>query len=144
MASQPYRLRLLNGSNARIYKLGWEDSTPLLVIGTDGGLLRQPVQRDYVMLSPAERLDLWVDFSGRPVGSELILKNLAFAGFESTHMMGGNPVLPEGSEYSVLRVRVERQGSGRSQLPTRLSTFDDLRLEDAANPQSPRTFTVAL
>jgi blue copper oxidase len=144
VANQAYRLRLLNGSNGRIYKLGWEDGTPLVVIGTDGGLLRQPVQRDYVMLSPAERLDLWVDFSGRPVGSELILKNLAFAGFESTHMMGGNPVLPEGSEYSVLRVRVERQGSGRSQLPTRLSTFDDLRLEDAANPQSPRTFTVAL
>lgn len=144
VASQAYRLRLLNGSTARIYKLGWEDGTPLVVIGTDGGLLRQPVQRDYVMLSPGERIDLWVDFSGRPVGSELILKNLAFAGFESTHMMGGNPVLPEGAEYSVLRVVVERQGNDQSRLPMRLSTFDNLRLEDAANSQAPRTFTVAM
>ena len=32
-----YRLRLLNGSNSRIYKLAWQDSTPLTVIATDGG-----------------------------------------------------------------------------------------------------------
>jgi FtsP/CotA-like multicopper oxidase with cupredoxin domain len=144
VASQAYRLRLLNGSNGRIYKLGWDDGTPLVVIGTDGGLLRQAVQRDYVMLSPGERVDLWADFSGRPVGSELILKNLAFAGFESTHMMGSRPVLPEGSDYDILRVRVERQGSGPSQLPARLSSFDDLRLEEAVNSHTPRTFTIAM
>ena len=40
-ASRAYRLRLLNGSNSRIYKLGWADGTPLTVIGTDGGLLER-------------------------------------------------------------------------------------------------------
>ena len=34
-----YRLRLLNGSNARTYKLAWSNNMPLKVIGTDGGLL---------------------------------------------------------------------------------------------------------
>src|SRR5688572_26490357 len=30
-----YRVRILNGSNARIYKLGWSDGSPLTVIGGD-------------------------------------------------------------------------------------------------------------
>ena len=34
-----YRLRVLNGSNARTYKLAWSNGMPLKVIGTDGGLL---------------------------------------------------------------------------------------------------------
>ena len=34
-----YRLRLLNGSNARTYKLAWSNGMPMKVIGTDGGLL---------------------------------------------------------------------------------------------------------
>ncbi len=52
VATRPYRLRFLNGSNSRIYKLGWSDGTPLTVIATDGGLLAKPVQRPYVMLAP--------------------------------------------------------------------------------------------
>ena len=37
-----YRLRLVNGSNARIYKLAWSDGSPMTVIGSDGGLLGAP------------------------------------------------------------------------------------------------------
>lgn len=37
-----YRLRLLNGSNARTYKLAWSNNMPLKVIGADGGLLPAP------------------------------------------------------------------------------------------------------
>ncbi len=42
VSTRPYRLRLHNGSNSRIYKLGWEDGSPVTVIATDGGLLEQP------------------------------------------------------------------------------------------------------
>ena len=37
-----YRLRLLNGSNARIYKVGLSDARSFHLIGTDGGLLSAP------------------------------------------------------------------------------------------------------
>lgn len=84
VATRAYRLRLLNGSNARTYKLAWDDSTPLTVIATDGGLLERPVQRPYVMLSPGERIELWVDFSTRQLGAELTLRSLAFEGAEGT------------------------------------------------------------
>lgn len=58
-----YRLRLLNGSNARTYKLAWSNNMPMKVIGTDGGLLPAVQARPYVMLMPGERVDLWADFS---------------------------------------------------------------------------------
>jgi blue copper oxidase len=80
VATRPYRLRILNGSNSRVYKLGWQDGTPLTVIGTDGGLLEKPVSKPYVTLAPAERVELWVDFSGRVVGTELQLQSLTFNG----------------------------------------------------------------
>lgn len=37
-----YRLRLLNGSNSRIYKLTWQDNTQLQIIGTEGGCWKNP------------------------------------------------------------------------------------------------------
>lgn len=45
-----YRLRFLNASNSRFYKLAWEDGIPLTVIGTDGSLLAKPKNMPYVML----------------------------------------------------------------------------------------------
>lgn len=85
--SRAYRLRVLNGSNSRIYKLGWEDGTPLTVIGTDGGLLEKPESYPYIMLAPAERIELWVDFSGRKIGSDLTLQSLEYHGV-MPHMGG--------------------------------------------------------
>ena len=78
VASRAYRLRVLNGSTARIYKLGWDDGTPITVIGVDGGLLEKPEVKPYVMLAPGERLDVWADFSGRNVGSQLVMRSLRF------------------------------------------------------------------
>lgn len=88
VATRAYRLRLLNGSNARIYKLAWEDGTPLTVVGTDGGLIEKPVQRAYVTLAPGERIELWADFSERKVGDELTLRSLEFTGAEGAGMSG--------------------------------------------------------
>lgn len=147
VATRPYRLRLLNGSNSRIYKLGWEDGTPLTVIATDGGLLEKPAQRSYVALAPAERVELWVDFSGRPLGRELRLQSLAFAGAEAGGMgmmMGRSSALADGSEFTVLRVRVERESKEKQALPERLSTIQRYRLEDAVNRTRPRPFNLAM
>jgi hypothetical protein len=58
VSTRVYRLRILNGSNSRIYKLAWKDGTPLTVIATDGGLLEKPAQKKYVVLGPAERIEL--------------------------------------------------------------------------------------
>ena len=53
--SSVYRLRLLNGSNARIYNIAFKDNTPYTVIGADGGLLPSPVDTSELLLAPGER-----------------------------------------------------------------------------------------
>ena len=87
--TRAYRLRVLNGSNSRIYKMAWDDGTPMTVIGTDGGLLEKPLTLPYVMLAPAERRELWVDFSDKPLGTELTLRSIPFNDGAMHGMMGG-------------------------------------------------------
>lgn len=90
-----YRLRLLNGCNARFLSMNLTEApnansadapsaVPFWQIGTDGGLLDSPVELNTpgspgaprLVLSPAERADLIVDFSGL-AGASLILTNTA-------------------------------------------------------------------
>lgn len=58
------RLRLLNGSNARIYTLFFDDTRPMHLVATDGGFLPAPVALDTLQLAPSERAEILVDFSG--------------------------------------------------------------------------------
>jgi FtsP/CotA-like multicopper oxidase with cupredoxin domain len=57
------RLRVLNGSNASLYRIGFGDGREFYQIATDGGFLESPVALTEVLLSPGERAELLVDFS---------------------------------------------------------------------------------
>ncbi len=157
VATRVYRLRLLNGSNSRVYKLAWSDSSPLTVIATDGGLLAKPVQRSYVMLGPAERVELWADFSNLRADAEVTLQSLAFTGAEGDEMMegyggtggmagmmGGGRARPNGGPFPVLKVRVVREERETRTLPTVLAAVPRYRLEDAVNSSAPRRFTLTM
>jgi FtsP/CotA-like multicopper oxidase with cupredoxin domain len=56
---QVQRWRIVNGSNARVYRLAVEGHT-LSLIGTDGGLLDRPYARSEIVMSPGERVDVLV------------------------------------------------------------------------------------
>ncbi len=147
VARHPYRLRVLNGSNSRIYKLAWGDGTPLTVIGTDGGLLTSPVRRPYVMLGPGERVELWADFRAYPVGTELELVSLPFEGGMGSMGGPGTPTaLPNGAGFRVLRVLVEREAPADRavELPLQLSAPERPAPEEAVNAGRPRTFALAM
>src|SRR6478752_1210737 len=88
-----YRFRVLNGSNARTYRLvllrdGEPELERIMQIGTDHGLLRAPVAtpRDGLVLASAERADLLVDFSDLEPGSELTFVNTATAPFDGSSL----------------------------------------------------------
>ncbi len=130
VATRPYRLRLLNGSNARIYKLAWAHGVPLTVIGTDGGLLDAPVQKDVVTLAPAQRVELWVDFGRYPVGTQLQMLSLPHGA------PGGNASFP------VFTVAVERKAAGGEPLPASLTALHLERESEAVNAGHPRTFAL--
>lgn len=142
--TRAYRLRLFNGSNSRIYKLGWEDGTPLTAIGTDGALLEKPETFPYIMLAPAERVELWVDFSGREPGSDLVLHSLEYHGV-MPHMGGGmrggrgmmRDGLGQGSKFPLVKFHIAGKTSESPQLPPVLSKFKRLTDRDVANPDKP-------
>jgi blue copper oxidase len=156
LAPGTYRLRLYNGSNARTYRLAWQDGTPLLVLGTDGGWLPKPVQRNYVMLAPAERMDLWVDFSARKEGTELVMQSLPFLSGMMGGMMGGGMMgggmgrgmmggmmsgtsaLPQGASFQVFKIRIAGTKKRPLVLPTTLAGAAPFQLKDAVNINTPR------
>jgi len=145
VASRAYRLRILNGSNARIYKLCWDDRTPLTVIGVDGGLLEKAETRPYVMLAPAERVDLIVDFSGRPQGSKRTMLSGEFYGLippMAQRMMGSD--LAMGEEFPLFTARVTKASNDSWKLPERLSTIPRIRREDVANFDHPIPIAITM
>lgn len=79
-----YRLRLLNASNARRYRLVLDPPPPggggLVQVGTDGGLLDRPLTHDAIEFAPAERFDVVVDFGRYRPGQTVNLINQFGAG----------------------------------------------------------------
>ena len=153
--TRAYRLRLVNGSNTRIYKLAWSDGSPTTVIGTDGGLLEKSLTRPYVVLAPAERVELWADFSGLPIGAERTLQSLSFAGdMVMGGMMDGGLMdsmmrtmmgdLASGAPFPILKARVERRSSAKVALPRQLSTIEPPRPRDAVNFRAPKVFNITM
>jgi suppressor of ftsI/bilirubin oxidase len=146
--TRAYRLRILNGSNSRIYKLGWEDGTQLIAIGTDGGLLESPETYPYIMLAPAERIELWVDFSGRKVGSDLVLNSLEYQ-VTMPHMGGGmqggrgrmgrgmgmmNGGLLQGEAFPIIKFHIAERVDDSPKLPEKLVSMRSLTERDISNP----------
>ena len=109
-----YRFRLLNASNARVYELSLTPEQAFVQIGSDGGLLPHPVTRTRLLLAPAERADVIVDFSGYE-GHRLTFLNHAPAPYPSA---GGL------SPRFIMQFRVRRPLNPEpdtSEVPTRLA-----------------------
>ncbi|AFY30444.1 multicopper oxidase family protein [Cyanobium gracile] len=65
------RLRLLNASNARIYRLALEGHS-LVLIATDGGAIATPQALDELLLAPGERADVLVQGNQAPGSYRLL------------------------------------------------------------------------
>ena len=83
-----YRFRFLNGCDSRflILKLS-RDGLPFWQIGADGGFLASPARLDQLLMAPAERADVIVDFTNVPAGTEIVLLNRG----PDEPFGGGNP-----------------------------------------------------
>ncbi|MBP9664428.1 MAG: multicopper oxidase domain-containing protein [Pyrinomonadaceae bacterium] len=141
VASRAYRLRFLNGSNSRFYKLAWSDGTPLTVIASDGGLLEAPVERPYLMLAPGERYEVIADFRNSPLRRNRRLVSQAFSPMGNAG--NGGAALPNGAAFPIVSFRVRRRVADNFVLPPTLSTITRYRLEDAVNAANPRAFPIS-
>jgi spore coat protein A len=126
-----YRFRILSGSNTRFLSLHLilqQSSTEITFtqIGSEGGLLPEPVlipdQQD-LMLAPAERADVIVDFAPY-AGQSIVMMNDA---------PNGATPLPE-----IMQFRVAQRASGKdtSSLPKKLPAFRRLNPNSAVNSRT--------
>jgi FtsP/CotA-like multicopper oxidase with cupredoxin domain len=130
-----YRFRLLNGSNARVFKIAFSDDHPFHLIGSDGGLLPAPIQVTSAMLAPGERLEILMDFSGYSLGDSGVLKSLSFP---CTGGMMGGP--PQGIEMNLMQFYVDDPTGVRQTPPATLIPFVP---HDPDQVQRTRIFTLA-
>ncbi len=90
------RFRILNGCNARSYRLAFVQGGRRLgffLAGTDGGLLAQPLRIDQTFISPGQRLDVLVDLREADPARPVTLASLAF---DPMHAEGGHDMAPAG------------------------------------------------
>ncbi len=112
VARRKYRFRWLNGSNARQYELFLSTGDQFIQIGTDGGLLAQPVDRTSIRIAPAERYEVVIDFSRYPVGSKVYLLNCL------EQVQGGKPeAVNMDSCTPLVEFRVHRDEDDPSWIP---------------------------
>ncbi len=121
-----YRLRLLNGSNARVYNLSFSNNLDFNIIGSDGGLLAATQTTNSLLLSPGERADVLVDFSAVTVGTEIYLQSNSFNGGDS-----------QGSEsFKILKFKVTEQITETFTIPTSLAVFTPIPSSQAIKTRS--------
>ena len=75
VGTHKYRLRLLNTSPFTTYDFTLSDGRPFVQIGTGNGLLPKAVVRQDILLGPAQRVDVVVDFGGE-LGSDVVLQSV--------------------------------------------------------------------
>ena len=116
-----YRLRILNGSNARFYRLRLSDGRPFIQIGADQGLLSGPVEVGRLLLSPGERADVIVDFRGARASPIRLINDAP-----TPYPKGKAPDRRTTAEVMELRVNKPLARSDTGAIPRRLRAFTPL------------------
>lgn len=125
-----YRFRVLNGSNGRIYNLGFSNGATFKVIGSDGGLLATSQTVSSLLLGPGERADILVDFSTYAVGTEVFLVNNLFSAGTSQGKQ----------KFNITKFIVETKVTDSFTLPTKLSAIIPMTANSASKT---RTFDIS-
>lgn len=131
VAARTYRLRVLNGSNSRIYNLALSSGHPFNVIGSDGGLLSVPETVTSLLLAPGERADLLVDFGKLAPNSEVFLQSNPFSGADSQGRQ----------EFKILKFVVDRVDADPFRMPATLNIVTSMPDSSAAKT---RTFDIGI
>ncbi|MEO8739357.1 MAG: multicopper oxidase domain-containing protein [Casimicrobiaceae bacterium] len=166
VATRIYRFRILNASNARTYLLALRTADgkalPLVLIGSDAGLLATPQRCEQAYIAAAERLDVLVDLSDAAVGESIVLETRAF---DPMHMempnsaaapavdhaamdhappspalattmdraaMGHGGSFPEGARRALLQLRVRERVAIGAKIPHALSSLAAIDIRAAS------------
>jgi len=99
------RLRLLNGSNARVYSFIFSDNKPFYQIAGDASFLPAPIKLTQLILSPGERAEILVDLSA----------------FEGKNIFFGDSL----SNKALLNIKVKNEKPEPFTIPSKLTTITE-------------------
>ena len=135
------RLRILNGSNARFYYLGFDDDRPFEQISSDGGFLPTPYKTTRLSLGPGERCEIVVDVKTdgplvlqsypHPLGQGMMGMMRRRMGMMRRMMMGGQSVRDDSEKIALLEIRPTTKLQSSSPVPSQLAQFPVLQARDA-------------
>jgi FtsP/CotA-like multicopper oxidase with cupredoxin domain len=108
-----YRLRLLNTSDFTSYDFALSDGRPFVQVGAGSGLLPHPVVRQDILLGPAERADVVVDFSSE-LGKNVVLQSVPRTNPPPSGV--GTPTA------ALMQFRVKDKGNDHSKIRNSLGT----------------------
>jgi bilirubin oxidase len=128
------RLRLLNGSNARFYRFSFSDNVPFYKIATEGGFLNQPVEMEFIDMSPGERNEIMIDLSGG--ANATLIADLLPADPEDSRLRSGNT-----PQANVVELRVDPTMQASGTLP---GTLNDIAFFDRADATQMRTLSLEM
>ncbi|WP_238146870.1 multicopper oxidase family protein [Ornithinimicrobium murale] len=115
VSTELVRLRLLNGSPMRVYQFSLDDGSPLVQIGSDGGLLPAPHEATSVRLSPGERAEVLVRLEP---GETRVLRSIdpdLGQNFLAERFSGGQ------DRFDVLQLRAADELADSPELPEELA-----------------------
>lgn len=137
------RLRLANGSNARMYDFSFTDGRQFHQVASDGGLLAAPVAMTNLQLAAAERAEIVVDFSDRSA-VRLVSRDIGNTGMMGGGMMNGGGGMMGGNDSSTttLDILSFEVGDVRNTGPTRLPDRLPAPVVDLGEPVRRRDFTL--
>jgi len=129
------RLRLLNGSNARVYSIGFDDNSTFYQIGSDGGLLEAPVPLTRLRMAPGERAEVLIQL---PAGINSTRTLMSYSSELVRGEPGGVPAGPgpggngslDGTDFPILEIRVSGTSTITS-IPDALTTITRMTDADA-------------
>ncbi len=145
LPAQVVRLRLLNGSSMRVFNLGFSNNLEFYQIGSDGGLLSEPVSMNRLLLAPGERAEILIDLTNMDIDGEIFelmsfgstLPQSAYgigglANMQGTSPPGYNSNPLNGSDFTMLTISVvEQTNNPITSIPANLVVVSPLNESDA-------------
>ncbi|NOR68445.1 MAG: multicopper oxidase domain-containing protein [Methylomarinum sp.] len=123
-----YRFRIYDGGPSRFYELQLSDASPFFIISNDGNLLEEPVEATTMVLGPANRQDVIIDFSRYSPGQTIELLNI----MEQINGQGPSGRRLEGpNKMNVMQFRVvDSNVVDNSQVPDFLRKLPSINLNE--------------
>jgi len=123
-----YRFRIVDGGPSRFYELALSDESEMFVICNDGNLLEEPVSVTSIVIAPANRHDVIIDFSRYRVGDTVEMVNI----MEQLNGQGPTGRRLEGpSRMPVMQFRIKPlEGPDNSRVPDSLRELPPINLDE--------------